>query len=79
MSSFKREQESQAPEANQAAGLLDPKNGFGVCDLELFRTGAHADVRVSCEEREFLVHKAVLASRSSWFGGFLAQMEQVRA
>lgn len=74
---FKREEGSQQPELPPAVDVIESKGGFGDCDLALFRTGAHADVRVICEDRQFDVHKAVLASRSAWFEQTLARMEQV--
>lgn len=77
MAPYKREIESQAPEPPAAISTIDLKNAFGGCDLELFRSGDHADVRIICEGRDFLAHKAVLASRSTWFQEKLAELNQV--
>lgn len=77
MAPYKRENESQAPQPPTAISPIDPKNAFGGCDLELFRSGDHADVQIACENREFLAHKAVLASRSAWFQEKLTQLNQV--
>ncbi|KAF3763840.1 hypothetical protein M406DRAFT_75073 [Cryphonectria parasitica EP155] len=67
--------ESQAPEAQQAIEIIDPKATFGNCDLELLKSGAHSDVRVCCGNREFPCHRAILAARSGFFKEKLEELK----
>lgn len=75
MNAYKRE-ESQVFDADMAADLFDDSRSFGGCDLQLFRSGHHADVRIYCGNKMFPCHKSILSSRSSWFRNALLAMDE---
>lgn len=45
--------------------------------MKLFRTGEHADIRIRCEDREWLCHKGILSSRSTWFHDVVNQVTAI--
>lgn len=43
------------------------ENRFLSSDLQLLQTGLFSDVKVTCKDRTWNLHKNILCSRSQWF------------